>query len=94
MSEYKPDQGTKGLSLFEGLTGPPKGREPASGTQCAKVLGHMRRNGSISDLDAWQFYRIRRLAARIYDLREAGWTITATDEAHEGGTHARYHLGT
>lgn len=65
---------------------------PKPDTQCGKVLAYMREHGSISDLQAFTELRIRRLAARIYDLRQLGWQIESEEEAHEGGTHARYTL--
>jgi hypothetical protein len=39
-------------------------------TQCEIVLKHLREHGSISDLEAYQMYAIRRLGARIWQLRQ------------------------
>ena len=76
-----------GLPLFK-----PKATEPKPGTQCYAVLKFIRDNGSISDVEAFTGLRIRRLAARIYDLAKMGWTFRTEDERHEGGSHARYYL--
>ena len=65
---------------------------PKAGSQCDRVLAYLEGAGSISDMEALDALRIRRLAARIYDLRKLGWSIESTDEAHAGGTHARYRL--
>lgn len=65
---------------------------PKAGSQCWWVIRYIEANGSISDLEAYTKLGIRRLAARIYDLRDAGWSITTEDETHEGGTHARYRI--
>ncbi len=37
--------------------------------QCMDILRHMEEHGSITDLDAYTVYHIRRLASRIYDLK-------------------------
>ena len=63
---------------------------PKPGTQNHKVLAYIRTHGSISDLEAYRELGIRRLAARIYDLKAMGYTFTVEDEKHEGGAHARY----
>ncbi len=67
-------------------------RDPTAASQCGKVLAYVRRTGSISDLEAYSDLGIRRLAARVFDLRERGFGFTTTDEKHDGGTHARYRL--
>ena len=70
----------------------PKRALPPTGKQCRAVMAWMRLHGSITDLDTFDNLRIRRLAARIYDLRALGWKIESSDEAHTSGTHARYRL--
>ena len=44
-------------------------------TQKEKVLDHLQRHGKITDLEAYRDYAIRRLGARIWDLRDAGIKI-------------------
>jgi hypothetical protein len=44
-------------------------------TQYEIVLKHLREHGSISDLEAYQMYAIRRLGARVWELRNAGHSI-------------------
>ncbi len=60
--------------------------------QTDRVLAFIEGNGSISDLEAFRQLGIRRLAARIKDLRDAGHNIETLTERHEGGTHARYYI--
>ena len=45
-------------------------------TQKDMVLEHMRQHGSITDLEAYNDYGIRRLAATIFKLRDEGYDIT------------------
>lgn len=45
--------------------------------QCMKVLNHMQKYGPISQMTAVERYGCYRLSARIYDLRRAGYTISA-----------------
>lgn len=44
-------------------------------TQKEKILLHLQKKGKITDLEAYQVYAIRRLGARIWDLRAEGHTI-------------------
>ena len=44
-------------------------------TQCADILEYMRENDSISPLEALDELGCMRLAARINDLRKAGYKI-------------------
>jgi hypothetical protein len=46
-------------------------------TQKEKILAHLQKHGSITDLDAYRMYAIRRLGARIWDLRSEGFLITS-----------------
>jgi hypothetical protein len=66
-------------------------------TQNDRVLQHISREGSISQLEAWNFLKISRLAARINDLRLMGHPIVSTmvDTVSMSGSHvkvARYFL--
>lgn len=44
-------------------------------TQKELVLDYLKSHRSISDLEAYQNFGIRRLGARIWDLRAAGYSI-------------------
>lgn len=44
-------------------------------TQCDRVLRHLRDHGTITALEAVGEYGILRLAARISDLKDAGYDI-------------------
>lgn len=44
-------------------------------THCEMILGYMRQFGSITPMDALQDIGCMRLAARIADLRDQGYSI-------------------
>lgn len=66
--------------------------------QCADILRHMEEHGSITDLEAYTIYHIRRLASRIYDLKALyGYSIGKVMERGENAdgepvNHARYFI--
>ena len=61
-------------------------------SQCAEILGHLKRK-PITAIEALRDYRCFRLAARIYDLRSAGYEIDSTMvEIQPGVEVARYSL--
>ena len=41
-------------------------------SQCAMILGHMKKRGSITAKEAIKLYGCMRLAGRIYDLKRMG----------------------
>lgn len=43
--------------------------------QCEMVLNHLETFGNITDVEAYNLYGIRRLAARIFDLQRRGINI-------------------
>lgn len=45
-------------------------------TQCAAVLRHLKKHGSITALEAYAALGVLRLASRAYDLRKAGHRIS------------------
>lgn len=63
------------------------------------ILDHLMENESITDTEAWELYRCRRLAHYIYLLRKAGYPIETEDVSFvhsvtgRKGQYARYHLG-
>ncbi len=64
-------------------------------TQNQKVLDLLRQAGSrgITPLDGFELAHSWRLAARIHELRELGYTIETTVERTPGGAKvARYRL--
>lgn len=62
-------------------------------TQIAHLKEHLRSGRSISPLEALGLYGVFRLAARIKELRNAGWAInTDIGEDRTGRTYARYAL--
>lgn len=60
-------------------------------TQARIVLKHLKRK-SITSIEAFTMYRITRLAARVHELRKAGWTIDTKIEKNERAHYARYSL--
>jgi hypothetical protein len=59
--------------------------------QTRAVLAWLQTHDSLSALDALRYLGIYRAGARIYELRQAGYVITATRKGHET---AVYHLET
>ena len=45
-------------------------------TQCERILYHLKEYGSITSLEAMQWYGCYRLASRISELKEQGVNIT------------------
>lgn len=66
-----------------------KPQEPAADTQCATVLNHLRVAGSITQHQAFTDYGYTRLAARIFELKELGFTFR-TETKKNPVTGARY----
>jgi len=62
-------------------------------TQTEKVLTHLDLRGSLTPLQAMDYYGIMRLAARIADLRKDGHQIASEPFRTPGGaTVSRYRL--
>lgn len=66
-------------------------------TQNERILRHLHDFGSITALDAMREFSCMRLAARIGDLRRAGYQIESRIESHKNSygervTYARYTL--
>lgn len=63
------------------------------------ILEHLQSYGSITDTEAWERYRCRRLAHYIYLLRKDGYPIETEDVdfvhsvTKRKAQYARYHLG-
>ena len=63
-----------------------------SNTQEAQILNHLKKHKYITSWEAIQEYRITRLSARIYQLREKGDTIITNHITENGKTFAEYNL--
>lgn len=61
-------------------------------TQKEQVLNHLKKNGSITTMVAFNRYSITRLSARIWELRHDGYEITTENETRKGKTYARYRM--
>jgi hypothetical protein len=58
----------------------------------ATILKHLRKRRSISPLEAMNTYGTMRLAAQIFDLREAGFSINSVEKrAEDGQKYTRYY---
>ena len=67
-------------------------------SQTQDILNHMKQYGCITPLEALERYGCMRLGARIFDLRQQGYTIHTTNVTRQnkrGGksTFAWYTLG-
>lgn len=62
---------------------------PTAPTQCYAVLDYLLRNGCIDPMTALRDLGIYRLAARIYDLRAAGYPIDTEQTRHPSRTTYR-----
>jgi hypothetical protein len=62
--------------------------------QARTVLAHLKRNGSISNMEAQVIYSISRLAACIYEIRRrAGYTVESKSRRDDyGHKYTRYSL--
>ena len=63
-----------------------------SKTQENIILDHLKENKFITTWEAIQEYRITRLSARIYELREKGYQILTKNITENGKTFAEYSL--
>lgn len=62
--------------------------DPATRSQCETVLAHLKEKGNISPMEALIVYKIPRLAARVFELRQEGWKIQSIRSRDLAG--ARY----
>lgn len=63
--------------------------------QTRTILNHLEKRGSISPMEALMGYGCMRLAARIHELRNAGFNIQTMMKRDEAGhAYARYFLFT
>ena len=63
-----------------------------SNTQELQILNHLKKHKYITSWEAIQEYRITRLSARIYELREKGYQIITKNITENGKTFAEYSL--
>ena len=66
-------------------------------TQAQRIVDYIRKNGSISALEAVQDLGVLRLSARIYDLAKAGYSlnkrmVSSKNRFGEEVSFARYYL--
>ena len=61
-------------------------------TQENIILDHLKKHKFITSWEAIQEYRITRLSARIYELREKGFNIITKNITENGKTFAEYSL--
>jgi hypothetical protein len=63
-------------------------------TQQEQVLSHLQAGHTITPLEAFTQFGITRLAARVHELQERGYTIEAHAEKHGNKRYARYSMPT
>ena len=65
-------------------------------TQREAITKHLNEYGSITAVEAWDSYNIRRLASRISELKKNGLKIERENRKHKitGQKYARYNLQT
>ncbi|TWH35573.1 MULTISPECIES: helix-turn-helix domain-containing protein [unclassified Aminobacter] len=63
-------------------------------TQCDKILDHIRKNGSITQREAFIDYGIQSFHRRLSDLRQAGYRLIGRRRKHPttGQEYTRYYL--
>ena len=61
-------------------------------TQENQILNHLKQHKFITSWEAIQEYRITRLSARIYELRERGHNIITKNVSENGKRFAEYSL--
>ncbi len=61
-------------------------------TQELQILNHLNKHKFITSWEAIQKYRITRLSARIYELRDKGYQIITKNITENGKTFAEYTL--
>lgn len=63
-------------------------------TQVEKILDHIKKNGSITQREAYLDYAIQSFTRRIADLREMGYVIRSEPRKHPvtGQDYTRYFL--
>lgn len=65
----------------------------ADSTQIDRLLAHLNEKGSISPAEAHEVHGIRRLAARVLELKQAGLDVrTELRNDEVGSRYARYFL--
>ncbi len=60
--------------------------------QRQSILNHMQTRGPITPIEALQEYGCFRLGARIWDLKQDGWPISAKMITMKGKHFAQYRL--
>lgn len=61
-------------------------------SQTDQILSHLKRGWKLTALDALKRYGCFRLAARINELRAAGWPIITQDVMQDGKKFAAYKM--
>lgn len=64
-------------------------------TQVEKMLDHLKKNGSITQREAYLDYGIQSFHRRLSDLKELGYAVRGVAKKHPttGQEYTRYYLG-
>ena len=57
----------------------------SSNSQCNQILAWLEKGNTITQLEAFEYFKCWRLASRIHDLRERGYNIKAEKVATSTG---------
>ena len=63
-------------------------------TQKELIVKHLKEHGKITDLDAYRLYAIRRLGARIWDLKREGFNIISQNTKEKNRFGQTTHFAT
>ena len=66
--------------------------KPTTASQCARLLAHFKKGGTITSFEAYKRFKITQLAARITDLEMRGAVIARVWETNNGMRYVRYSL--
>lgn len=61
-------------------------------TQCQRIVDYMRRFGSISTLEAFNDLGVARLASRIHDLKDQGYSISSETKSTKNRYGEKVHF--
>ena len=80
--------------IAQKLEGSPGIKGKTKMTQCEKILEHIKKNGSISQREAYIDYGIQSFHRRLSDLRAAGYKLIGVAKRHPttGQEYTRYHI--
>jgi hypothetical protein len=82
------------MTKAKALEGAPGWKGKTKMTQVEKILNHIRKNGSITQREAYLDYGIQSFHRRLSDIREMGITLLPVQKTHPttGQGYTRYYI--